>query len=63
MSEGDVGPPKMVVAEAHNIGEFGCMRRTVVPNPRAQIPTMSRISCSSEFSRRPDVALIMTDPS
>lgn len=63
MSEGDVGPPKMVVAEAHNIGEYDYMRRTVFPNPRAQIPTMSPINCSSEFSRRPDVAVIMTDPS
>lgn len=35
MSEGDVEPPKMVVAEAHNIGKINHTSSTGLPNPRA----------------------------
>ncbi len=50
MSEGDVAPPKMVVAEAHNIGKAnGTFNECPNPNRIPQIPTTSPRQCSSEY--------------
>lgn len=52
MSEGDVQPPQMVVAEAHNIGEDdGCFKGSGRTDSGDETLTMYRRPCSSKSPR------------